>query len=84
MSKVTTQGDENFGKSQEELQKFVQEQKRENTVKKVVIFKCFYHFISEIKKTMTSCALKRTLKIISGVFFNFFIFIVALKWPYNK
>ena len=35
MSKVTTHGDENFGNSQEELQKFVQEQKGENTVKNV-------------------------------------------------
>ena len=34
MSKVTTHGDENFGNSQEELQKFFQEQKSENTMKK--------------------------------------------------
>ena len=36
MSKVITHEDENFGNSQEELQKFVQEQKSENTVKKNV------------------------------------------------
>ena len=35
MSKVTTDGDENFGNIQEELQKFVQELKSENTVKNV-------------------------------------------------
>ena len=34
MSKVTTQRDENFGKIQKELQKFVQGQKSENPVKK--------------------------------------------------
>ena len=34
MSKVITHGDENFGNSQEEMQKFVQEQKSENTVKR--------------------------------------------------
>ena len=34
MTKVTTHGDENFSNSQEELQKFVQGQKSENTVKK--------------------------------------------------
>ena len=34
MSKVITHEDENFCNSQEELQKFVQEQKSENTVKK--------------------------------------------------
>ena len=34
MSKVITHEDENFGNSQEELQKFVQEQKSENTLKK--------------------------------------------------
>ena len=32
MSKVITHEDENFGNSQEELQKFVQAQKSENTV----------------------------------------------------
>ena len=36
MSKVITHEDENFGNSQEEIQKFVQEQKSENTVKKNV------------------------------------------------
>ena len=34
MSKVITHEDENFGNSQEELQKFAQEQKSENTLKK--------------------------------------------------
>ena len=33
-SKVITHEDENFGNSQEELQKFVQEQNSENSVKK--------------------------------------------------
>ena len=36
MTKVTTHGDENFSNSQEKLQKFVQEQKSKNTVKKNV------------------------------------------------
>ena len=36
MTKVTTHRDENFSNSQEELQKFVQEQKSENTIKKNV------------------------------------------------
>ena len=35
MSKVITHEDENFGNSQEELQKFVQEQKSENAEKNV-------------------------------------------------
>ena len=34
MANVATHGDENSSNSQEELQKFVQEQKSENTVKK--------------------------------------------------
>ena len=34
MSKVITHEDENFGNREEKLQKFVQEQKSENTVKK--------------------------------------------------
>ena len=52
MSKVITHEDENFGNSQEELQKFVQEQKRENTVKKTSSdIKCFYRFLGEINKT---------------------------------
>ena len=34
MSKVITHEGENFGNSPEQLQKFVQEQKSENTVKK--------------------------------------------------
>ena len=34
MTKVTTHGDENLSNNQEELQKFVQGQKSENTVKK--------------------------------------------------
>ena len=36
MSKVITHEDENFGNSQEELQKFVQEQKSENAGKNVM------------------------------------------------
>ena len=52
MSRVITHGDENFCNSQEELQKFVQEQKSENTVKKTSSeMKCFYRFLSEINKT---------------------------------
>ena len=52
MSKVITDEDENFGNSQEELQKFVQEQKSENTVKKMSSdMKCFYRFLGEINKT---------------------------------
>ena len=52
MSKVITHEDENFGNSQEELQKFVQEQKSENTVKKTSSdMKCFHRFLSEINKT---------------------------------
>ena len=54
MSKVITHEDENFGNSEEELQKFVQEQKSENTVKKKTTLsdmKCFYRFLSEINKT---------------------------------
>ena len=35
MTKVTTHGVENFSNSQEELQKFVQEEKSENTEKNV-------------------------------------------------
>ena len=35
VTKVTTHGDENFSNSQEKLQKFVQEQKSENTEKNV-------------------------------------------------
>ena len=47
MSKVITYENENFGNSQEELQKFVQEQKSENTVKKTSsVMKCFYHFLA--------------------------------------
>ena len=52
MSKVITHADENFGNSQEELQKFVQKQKSENTVKKTLSdMKCFYRFLGEINKT---------------------------------
>ena len=52
MRKVITHEDENFGNSQEELQKFVQEQKSENTVKKTSSdMKCFYRFLGEINKT---------------------------------
>ena len=52
MSKVITHEDENFGNSEEELQKFVQEQKSENTVKKTSSdMKCFYRFHGEINKT---------------------------------
>ena len=53
MSKVITHEDENFGNSQEELQKFVQEQKSENTVKKKTSsdMKFFYRFLGEINKT---------------------------------
>ena len=52
MSKVITHEDENFGNSQEELQKFVQEQKSENTVKKTSSdMKCFYRFLGKINKT---------------------------------
>ena len=52
MSKVITHEDENFGNSQEELQKFVQEQKSENTVKTTSSdMKCFYRFLGEINKT---------------------------------
>ena len=50
-SKVITHEDENFGNSQEELQKFVQEQKSENSVKKTSSdMKCFYRFLGEINK----------------------------------
>ena len=42
----------NFSNSQEELQKFVQEQKSGNTVKKTSSdMKCFYRFLGEINKT---------------------------------
>ena len=52
MSKVITHEDENFGNSQEEIQKFVQEQKSENTVKKPSSdMKCFYRFLAKINKT---------------------------------
>ena len=53
MSKAITHGDENFGNSQEEMQKFVQEQKSENTVKKKTSsdMKRFYRFLGEINKT---------------------------------
>jgi len=52
MTKVTTHGDENFSNSQEELQKFVQEQKSENTIKKTSSdMKCFNRFLGEINKT---------------------------------
>ena len=52
MSKVITHEDENFGNSQEELQKFVQEQISENTVKKTSSdMKCFYRILAEINKT---------------------------------
>ena len=52
MTKVTTHGDENFSNSQEELQKFVQEQKSGNTVKKTSRdMKCLYRFLGEINKT---------------------------------
>ena len=52
MTKVTTHEDENFSNSQEELQKFVQEQKSENTVKKTSSdMKCFYRFLGEINET---------------------------------
>ena len=45
MTKVTTHGDENFSNSQEGLQKFVQVQKSENTVKKTSSdMKCLYRF----------------------------------------
>ncbi len=46
MANVATHGDENCINSQEELQKFVQEQKSENTVKKTTSdVKCFYRFL---------------------------------------
>ena len=50
MSKVITHEGENFGNSQEQLQKFVQEQKSENTVKKKMSsdMKCFTVFRGEI------------------------------------
>ena len=52
MTKVTTHGDENFSNSQEELQKFFQEQKSENTVKKTSSdMKCFYRFLGEQNET---------------------------------
>ena len=52
MRKVITREDENFCNSQEELQKFVQEQKSGNTVKKTSSdMKCFYRFLDEINKT---------------------------------
>ena len=42
ISKVITHEDENFGSSQEKLQKFVQKQKSENTViKNFIPTKCF-------------------------------------------
>ena len=44
MTKVTTQGDENFCNSQEELQKFVEGQKSENTVKKWKWYEVFLPF----------------------------------------
>ena len=51
-AEVITHEDENFGNSQEEIQKFVQEQKSENTVKKTSSdMKCFYHFLGETNKT---------------------------------
>ena len=52
MSKVITYKDENLSNSQEELQKFVQEQKSETTVKKMSRdMKCFYRFLGKINKT---------------------------------
>ena len=51
MANVATHGDENSSNSQEELQKFVQEQKSENTVKKTSSdMKCFYCFLGSINK----------------------------------
>ena len=51
MANVVTQGDENSSNSQEELQKFVLEQKSENTVKKTSSdMKCFYRFLGSINK----------------------------------
>ena len=44
MSKVITHEDENFGNSQEELQKFVQEQKSENAEKNVKWYEVFLPF----------------------------------------
>ena len=44
LSKISTQGDENFRKNQEELQWFVQEQKSENTVKNVKWYEVFLPF----------------------------------------
>ena len=61
MSKVITHEDENFGNSQEELQKFVQEQKSENTVKKTSSdMKFFYRFLGEINKTNVGLTTGRT------------------------
>jgi len=64
MTKVTTHGDENFSNSQEELQKFVQGQKSENTVKKKLTssdMKCFYRFLGEINQTNVQILLYDTV-----------------------
>ena len=48
MNKVITHEDENFGNSQEEIQKFAQEQKSENIVKETrqVIWSVFTVFLA--------------------------------------
>ena len=64
MTKVTTHGDENFSNSQEELQKFVQGQKSENTVKKKLTssdMKCFYRFLGVINQTNVQILLYDTV-----------------------
>ena len=51
MANGATYGDENSSNSQEELQKFVQQQKSENTVKKTSSdMECFYRFLWSINK----------------------------------
>ena len=52
MSKVITHEDENVGNSQEELQKFVQEQKSENTVKKTSRRSVFTVFLARYTRQM--------------------------------
>jgi integrase len=51
MAEAATYGDEIISNSQEELQRFVQEQKSANTVKKTSSdMKCFYRYLEDINK----------------------------------
>ena len=69
-SKVITHEDENFCNSQEKIQTFVQEQKSENTVKKMSSYmKCFFRFLGEINKTNVHLPLKE-LDHLLGKFFK--------------